>query len=110
MSFDCEQEGYPFHMADELFADTFSEEVIYRFSSEELKIRQVFSANLGVAAQVWDAVSVPHLLTVGTVCNTSSQIQASIMHITFLFKQIATSFHKSSHVLKQVILIVCMCI
>ncbi|KAJ8258925.1 hypothetical protein COCON_G00179370 [Conger conger] len=55
MSSGCEQEGYPFNMGDELFADTFSEEVIYRFSGEELKIRQVFSANLGVAAQVWDA-------------------------------------------------------
>lgn len=55
MSFDGEQEGYPFHLGDELFADAFSEEVNYRFSSEELKISQVFSANLGVAAQVWDA-------------------------------------------------------
>ncbi|KAJ8260183.1 hypothetical protein GJAV_G00178030 [Gymnothorax javanicus] len=55
MSFDGEQEGCPFHMDGELFADTFSEEVIYRFSTEELKISQVFSANLGVAAPVWDA-------------------------------------------------------
>ncbi|KAJ8358525.1 hypothetical protein SKAU_G00150500 [Synaphobranchus kaupii] len=55
MNFDDEQAGYPFHVDDELFADTFSEESIYRFGSEELKISQVFSANLGVAAPVWDA-------------------------------------------------------
>ncbi|KAG9353444.1 hypothetical protein JZ751_018040 [Albula glossodonta] len=55
MSCDGEQEMYPFDMDEELFADTFSEESIYRFGSEELKISQVYGANLGVAAPVWDA-------------------------------------------------------
>lgn len=41
---------------DSLFADTFSQEAVYSFVGQELKIRQVFGANLGVAAPVWEAV------------------------------------------------------
>ncbi|KAJ8412073.1 hypothetical protein AAFF_G00143400 [Aldrovandia affinis] len=55
MSFDGEQDGPLFHLGAELFAETFSEDAVYRFCSEELKISQVFGANLGVAAPVWDA-------------------------------------------------------
>ncbi|KAM4613929.1 EEF1A lysine methyltransferase 3-like [Polymixia lowei] len=44
-----------FPVDDGLFADTFSEENVYKFIGEELKISQVFGANLGVAAPVWDA-------------------------------------------------------
>ncbi|XP_071393633.1 EEF1A lysine methyltransferase 3-like [Centroberyx affinis] len=44
-----------FPVDDGLFADTFSEDNLYKFIGQELKINQVFSANLGVAAPVWDA-------------------------------------------------------
>ncbi|XP_036387760.1 EEF1A lysine methyltransferase 3-like [Megalops cyprinoides] len=55
MNFEGDHEEYLFPVDDGLFADTFSEESVYRFGSEEVKISQVFSANLGVAAPVWDA-------------------------------------------------------
>ncbi|XP_006629367.1 EEF1A lysine methyltransferase 3 [Lepisosteus oculatus] len=38
-----------------LFSDSFSEERAYRFSGQELRICQEFSASLGVAAPVWEA-------------------------------------------------------
>ncbi|XP_056131216.1 EEF1A lysine methyltransferase 3-like [Lampris incognitus] len=40
---------------DGLFADTFSEDSVYKFFGQEVKISQKFGANLGVAAPVWDA-------------------------------------------------------
>lgn len=43
---------------DDLFEDTFSADCVYKFCGEEFKINQAFSANLGVAAPVWDAVSI----------------------------------------------------
>lgn len=46
----------PFPVDDCLFAETFSLESVYSLLGQELKIRQVFGANLGVAAPVWDAV------------------------------------------------------
>ncbi|KAL4655582.1 protein-lysine methyltransferase METTL21B [Arapaima gigas] len=44
-----------FPVEDGLFADSFSAESVYRFGEQELKINQMFGANLGVAAPVWDA-------------------------------------------------------
>ncbi|XP_029906801.1 EEF1A lysine methyltransferase 3 [Myripristis murdjan] len=49
------EEAGPFPVDDGLFADTFSEDSVYKFIGEELRISQLFSANLGVAAPVWDA-------------------------------------------------------
>nr|XP_020448302.1 protein-lysine methyltransferase METTL21B [Monopterus albus] len=45
----------PFPVDDGLFTETFSQEDVYSLFGEELKIRQVFGANLGVAAPVWEA-------------------------------------------------------
>ncbi|CAB1315163.1 unnamed protein product [Coregonus sp. 'balchen'] len=50
-----EEEGFMLPVDDGLFADTFSDDSVYKFIGQELKISQVFSANLGVAAPVWDA-------------------------------------------------------
>ncbi|XP_055365172.1 EEF1A lysine methyltransferase 3-like isoform X2 [Betta splendens] len=49
----CDED--PFPADDCLFAETFSLDSVYRLFGQELKIRQVFGANLGVAAPVWDA-------------------------------------------------------
>ncbi|KAM7422334.1 hypothetical protein PAMA_010411 [Pampus argenteus] len=51
----AEDEDDPFPADDCLFAETFSQETIYNLIGQELKIRQVFGANLGVAAPVWEA-------------------------------------------------------
>lgn len=58
-----EDEDDPFPVDDGLFAETFSQETVYKLVGEELKIRQLFGANLGVAAPVWEAVRahVPHV-------------------------------------------------
>ncbi|KAM3877886.1 EEF1A lysine methyltransferase 3-like [Diretmus argenteus] len=48
-------EGGFFPVDDCLFADTFSEDNVYEFMGQELKISQVFGADLGVAAPVWDS-------------------------------------------------------
>ncbi|XP_044034155.1 EEF1A lysine methyltransferase 3-like [Siniperca chuatsi] len=48
-------EDDPFPVDDCLFAETFSQDTVYNLVGQELKIRQVFGANLGVAAPVWDA-------------------------------------------------------
>lgn len=52
----AEEEDDPFPVDVSLFADTFSQETVYSLVGQELKIRQVFGANLGVAAPVWEAV------------------------------------------------------
>lgn len=52
----AEEEDDPFPVDDSLFADTFTQENVYNLVGQELKIRQVFGANLGVAAPVWEAV------------------------------------------------------
>ncbi|XP_024126127.1 EEF1A lysine methyltransferase 3 [Oryzias melastigma] len=49
------EEEDPFPADDGLFSETFSQEVVYTLMSEQLKITQVFGANLGVAAPVWEA-------------------------------------------------------
>ena len=49
-------EDDPFPVDDCLFADTFSQDTVYSLVGQRLKIRQVFGANLGVAASVWEAV------------------------------------------------------
>lgn len=49
-------EDDPFPVDDCLFADTFSQDTVYTLVGQELRIRQVFGANLGVAAPVWEAV------------------------------------------------------
>lgn len=41
---------------DCLCSETFSQETVYRLMGEELRIKQLFGANLGVAAPVWEAV------------------------------------------------------
>nr|XP_019942658.1 PREDICTED: protein-lysine methyltransferase METTL21B [Paralichthys olivaceus] len=46
-------EEYSFPVDDCLFADTFSQESVFTLWGEELKIKQVFGGNLGVAAPVW---------------------------------------------------------
>ncbi|KAI3370232.1 hypothetical protein L3Q82_025008, partial [Scortum barcoo] len=48
-------EDDPFPAEDCLFAETFSRDTVYSLSGEELRIRQLFGANLGVAAPVWEA-------------------------------------------------------
>ncbi|XP_061583440.1 EEF1A lysine methyltransferase 3-like [Cololabis saira] len=48
-------EDDPFPVDDCLFAETFSKESVYDLMGEQLRIRQVFGANLGVAAPVWEA-------------------------------------------------------
>ncbi|KAM9361620.1 EEF1A lysine methyltransferase 3-like [Symphorus nematophorus] len=48
-------EDDPFPVDDCLFADTFSQDAVYNLVGQELKIRQVYGANLGVAAPVWEA-------------------------------------------------------
>ncbi|XP_054473593.1 EEF1A lysine methyltransferase 3-like [Anoplopoma fimbria] len=45
----------PFPADDCLFADTFSQETVFTLSGQQLRITQVFGANLGVAAPVWEA-------------------------------------------------------
>ncbi|KAG7493418.1 hypothetical protein JOB18_008710 [Solea senegalensis] len=50
------EENYPFPVEyDSLFAETFSQETQYSLCGQELKIRQLFGANLGVAAPVWES-------------------------------------------------------
>lgn len=51
-----QEEDDPFPVDISLFTDTFCQETEYRLVGQDLKIRQVFGANLGVAAPVWDAV------------------------------------------------------
>ncbi|XP_035488234.1 EEF1A lysine methyltransferase 3-like [Scophthalmus maximus] len=48
-------EDDPFPADHCLFAETFSQDNLYTLVGQELKIRQVFGANLGVAAPVWEA-------------------------------------------------------
>ncbi|XP_075997337.1 EEF1A lysine methyltransferase 3-like [Genypterus blacodes] len=48
-------EDCPFPANDDLFDDTFAVHDVYKFMGEELKICQLFGANLGVAAPVWEA-------------------------------------------------------
>lgn len=56
MSDVTQEEDDPFPVDVSLFTDTFCQETVYRLVGQELTIRQVFGANLGVAAPVWDAV------------------------------------------------------
>ena len=49
-------EDDPFPVDVCLFSETFSQDNVYNLIGQELKIRQVFGANLGVAAPVWEAV------------------------------------------------------
>lgn len=51
-----EGEDDPFPVDDCLFTETFSLESVYTLMGEEVKIRQLFGADLGVAAPVWEAV------------------------------------------------------
>uniref|UniRef100_A0A3Q2P343 EEF1A lysine methyltransferase 3 n=1 Tax=Fundulus heteroclitus TaxID=8078 RepID=A0A3Q2P343_FUNHE len=52
----AEDEDDPFPVDDGcLFSETFSQETAYRLMGEELRITQLFGANLGVAAPVWEA-------------------------------------------------------
>ncbi|XP_061688182.1 EEF1A lysine methyltransferase 3-like isoform X2 [Syngnathoides biaculeatus] len=48
-------EDDPFPADDCLFADTFSQESVYTVMGQTLKITQLFGANLGVAAPVWES-------------------------------------------------------
>ncbi|XP_032406117.1 EEF1A lysine methyltransferase 3-like isoform X1 [Xiphophorus hellerii] len=51
-----EDEDDPFPVDDDcLSTETFSQETVYRLMGEELRIKQLFGANLGVAAPVWEA-------------------------------------------------------
>lgn len=56
MSYVTQEDDDPFPVDISLFTDTFCQETVYRLVGQELKIRQIFGANLGVAAPVWDAV------------------------------------------------------
>lgn len=51
-----DEEDDPFPVDDCLFTDTFSLDSVFHLMGEELRIKQVFGANLGVAAPVWEAV------------------------------------------------------
>ncbi|KAL2090675.1 hypothetical protein ACEWY4_012938 [Coilia grayii] len=44
-----------FPVDDDLFEETFCVNYVYKFCGEEVKINQAFSANLGVAAPVWES-------------------------------------------------------
>ncbi|XP_074532771.1 EEF1A lysine methyltransferase 3-like [Halichoeres trimaculatus] len=48
-------ENDPFPVEDCLFAETFCQDTVYSLCGQDLKIRQVFGGNLGVAAPVWEA-------------------------------------------------------
>ncbi|KAF7208486.1 EEF1A lysine methyltransferase 3 [Nothobranchius furzeri] len=50
-----EDEEDPFPVEDCLFTETFSQDIVYNLMGEDLRIKQVFGANLGVAAPVWEA-------------------------------------------------------
>ncbi|CAN9512300.1 unnamed protein product [Ophioblennius macclurei] len=50
-----DEDDDPFPADPCLFSDTFSQETVYRLLGEELTIRQVYGANLGVAAPVWES-------------------------------------------------------
>lgn len=52
----CLNDDDPFPADDCLFADTFSQTSVYKLLGQELKIIQLFGANLGVAAPVWESV------------------------------------------------------
>ncbi|XP_034545857.1 EEF1A lysine methyltransferase 3-like [Notolabrus celidotus] len=54
MIFDGE-ENDPFPVEDCLFAETFCQDTVYSLCGQDLKIRQVFGGNLGVAAPVWES-------------------------------------------------------
>ncbi|XP_029989341.1 EEF1A lysine methyltransferase 3 [Sphaeramia orbicularis] len=49
------EEDDPFPVDVCLFSDTFSQDIVYNLFGQELKIKQVFGANIGVAAPVWEA-------------------------------------------------------
>ncbi|XP_034022759.1 EEF1A lysine methyltransferase 3-like [Thalassophryne amazonica] len=49
------EEDSPFPADHQLFAETFSLNSVYKLSGQELKIKQVYGNNLGVAASVWEA-------------------------------------------------------
>ncbi|XP_068171987.1 EEF1A lysine methyltransferase 3-like [Antennarius striatus] len=49
------EEDDPFPADDCLFEPTFHQDTVYRLGGQELRIRQEFGADLGVAALVWDA-------------------------------------------------------
>ncbi|XP_030633685.1 EEF1A lysine methyltransferase 3-like [Chanos chanos] len=50
-----EEQDDVFPVEDDLFEETFSADCAYKFCGQEFHINQAFSANLGVAAPVWDA-------------------------------------------------------
>uniref|UniRef100_A0A3Q0TAT7 EEF1A lysine methyltransferase 3 n=1 Tax=Amphilophus citrinellus TaxID=61819 RepID=A0A3Q0TAT7_AMPCI len=50
-----EDEDDPFPVDDNLFTETFSLESVYTLMGEEVRIKQLFGADLGVAAPVWEA-------------------------------------------------------
>ncbi|MEQ2243847.1 hypothetical protein ILYODFUR_011038 [Ilyodon furcidens] len=51
-----DEDDDPFPVDEDcLFTETFSQEVVYTLMGEELRIKQLFGANLGVAAPVWEA-------------------------------------------------------
>uniref|UniRef100_A0A1A8FR57 Methyltransferase like 21B n=2 Tax=Nothobranchius korthausae TaxID=1143690 RepID=A0A1A8FR57_9TELE len=50
-----EDEEDPFPVEDCLFTETFSQDIVYNLMGEDLRIKQLFGANLGVAAPVWEA-------------------------------------------------------
>ncbi|KAK5872247.1 hypothetical protein PBY51_012966 [Eleginops maclovinus] len=49
------EEDDPFPVEDCLFAETFSQDTVYTLAGQQLKIRQVFGASLGVASRVWES-------------------------------------------------------
>lgn len=54
----------PFPVDDGLFAETFCLDSVFEMMGEEVRIKQVFGANLGVAAPVWEAVRVDAVLNI----------------------------------------------
>ncbi|MEQ2290793.1 hypothetical protein AMECASPLE_006648 [Ameca splendens] len=51
-----DEDDDPFPVDEDcLFTETFSQEVAYTLMGEELRIKQLFGGNLGVAAPVWEA-------------------------------------------------------
>ncbi|XP_037108793.1 EEF1A lysine methyltransferase 3-like [Syngnathus acus] len=51
----CMNDDDPFPADECLFTDTFSQDSVYNLMGQELSIIQLFGANLGVAAPVWES-------------------------------------------------------
>lgn len=83
----AEEEDDPFPVDVSLFADTFSQETVYSLLGQELKIRQVFGANLGVAAPVWEAVGPNFVFPFSRNCSVLFYSSVLLSHrVVFVYR------------------------